>query len=239
MNVNISDRDYHEIISELGYPVIKEEDLEFSREDIQELFVYPALREYFTWFPNTEEASFQVAGKFSFPFPDENTYGVVSARLNSSSRTLAVSGNPFINERNLTINRGHSYGTDNDYGFIAANVLERSEALAFNNSSRAFRFKVNDKDRTLTGYSNVTGEAIVQWAKYSEDMNDVPFAKRNEVLKLAKAKVLQGFSMLRGQIDPDMGSNLDISIFQDKARALEEEVYEKWRTLTKVVVIRG
>ena len=49
--VTISDADYKRIISVLGAPFIREFELEYTRDDICELAIKPALEEYFHWIP--------------------------------------------------------------------------------------------------------------------------------------------------------------------------------------------
>lgn len=52
--VIINNADYQRIISVLGAPFIRELELEYSREDICNLAIRPALEEYFHWIPATK-----------------------------------------------------------------------------------------------------------------------------------------------------------------------------------------
>jgi len=237
--ITIPEAEYKRIISCLGYPVVKEEDLEFGRDDIQDLFIYPAMREFFTWFPIQEEVSYPASSSFEFDFPDADTYGIVSARLNSRASAAGSTTNPFVNEINYRVVGSSGYGTGNDYGFRQADIMERAELVSSLSQNRAIRIRVDEVNRKVKGSTTASGELIVVWAKHSMDFNAIPFKKQAEVVKLAKAYTLSGFAMLRDQYDADMGTEFDTSGFKDEARKLEEEVMEKWKTLSKVVVIRN
>ena len=240
--ITIQESEYKQIISELGYPVVKEEDLEFSRQDIQDLFIYPAMREYFTWFPKELETAQSISNRFEIPFPDEYTYGIVDSRLNTSASGADVTASPFMNE--LVFNsRGSSgrgmYGTRNDYGMTAASFMERSERRAMNDYSKSYKISVDNSNKRVVGYTNVMGELAITWAKFSEDFEDIPFRRKSEVIDLSKSNALKGFAMLRGQMNTDIGVEFDTGMFEDRATSLREEVLEKWKSMTKVVVIRG
>ena len=49
--IQIPDDEYDLILSEIGYPFITGEELEYSREQITKLAIKPALEEYFKWIP--------------------------------------------------------------------------------------------------------------------------------------------------------------------------------------------
>ena len=50
MEILINDDEYHEILSIFGYPIIDEDDIEYSSNDIKKLMIYPAMRTYFQYF---------------------------------------------------------------------------------------------------------------------------------------------------------------------------------------------
>lgn len=240
--ISIQESDYKEILVEVGYPVVSEEDLEFSREDIKDLFIFPAMREYFIWFPKEKETSISITGKFEVPFPDNQTYGIIDSRLNTTASGGAVTSSPFMNELIFNARSNSStgkYGTKNDYGFSEVNYTERAERRAVNDYSKSYKISVDNSEKKVYGYTNVAGELIITWAKYSDNFDDIPFRRKSEVLDLAKAKTLKGFAMLRGQMNTDIGVEFDAAVFEDRARDLEEKTLEKWRSMTKVAIIRG
>jgi len=241
MEINISDANYYEILVEVGYPVVKESDLEFTRQQLEDYFIFPAMREYFSWFPKIEYQTAYVASAFSFDFPDETTYGIIDARINTAITGDGKTSSPFVNSLFFKNSTGGSrmYGTDNDYGVSEARYLERSYKKATNNFIKAQRIDVDANLKKVTGYSTVNGELTIQWAKYSTNFDDIPFKRKTEVINLAKSKILRGFAMLRSQFDSDTGGGFNTSDFISRADDLEEKTMEKWRAISKVAIIRN
>lgn len=237
----ISDQDYFEILTEIGYPVLAEEDLEFARKDIEKYFIYPALREFFIWFPKTETQSSYVSSEFSIDFPDDETYGIVDARINTSISGDGRTSSPFVNS--LYYSQAKSgykmYGTGNDYGVRDASFMERAYNKAVGNRVRVKHLEVDTTNRKLKGYTTINGELIIIWAKESKNFNDVPFIRKTDVLELAKSKVLKGFAMLRSQFDADTGVDFNTSDFISRADDLEEKVMNKWKSISKVTILRN
>jgi len=240
-NIVIPDQYYKEILSEIGYPVIKEDDLEFSREDIMDTCIRPAIRLLFTWFPKKNIQHYPVTSRFSIDFPSENTFGITDARLNTSAfgGATARSESAFVNHINYRQSTGSRYHSKYDYGTFEARVMERAEGKAAVNTYGSFKVDIDENERIATGYTNTPGELTITWAEMSTDFNEVPQSKLSDVLKLSKANVLRLFYMLRTQIEDDVNIQFNISDFQDRADTLEEDVMERWRSISKVVVLRG
>ncbi len=238
--MTISENDYQEILAELGYPIVAEDELEFSPEQIKSYFIFPALREFFTWFPIKETDSQKVSGFFSIPFPDEFTYGVSDVRV-ATGHSLGRTDSPFMNEVLLKEKRGsmNMYGTRYDYGMKEASYLDRSLKQAQTNYSRVKRLDVDEYEKKVSGYSNIEGELIVVWAKYSDNFSDVPMRRKSEVINLAKSKVLKGFAMVRGQFNSDINVEFNSDVFDRRADDLEEKTLNKWKSMTKVSIIRN
>lgn len=239
--MTISDSDYQEILSELGFPVVSQDILEFSRDHIEDVFIFPAMREYFSWFPLKLVQSVRITGDFTLDFPDEFTYGVIDARISTGGEG-AASGSPFLNEIMIKQRSGYGggmYGTPYDYGFTEARYMERSLQQAQMNTQRVKRLDIDEGNRTVTGYSNVSGELIITWAKYSDDFATIPFRRKTEVINLAKANVLRGFAMLRGQFSSDINVDFNADVFSRRADELYEKTMNKWKRMTKVVISRN
>lgn len=240
--MTISDKDYSEILAEIGYPVVRAEDLEYTKEQIEDLFIYPALREFFIWFPKTQQQSVYVSSEFSVDFPDEETYGIVDARINTSITGDGRTSSPFINSlyfKQSTTSGFKMYGTPYDYGVTEAKYTERTYNKAANNFIRAKRIDVDPVNRKLTGFTTVNGELLITWAKESTNFNDVPFTRKTDVINLAKANVLKGFALLRGQLNSDTGVEFNNSEFLSRAGDLEDKVMNKWKAISKVVILRN
>lgn len=237
----ISDQEYFEILTEVGYPVVKEDDLEFTQEEIKNYFIFPALREFFIWFPKIQIQSVYVSSEFSIDFPDDDTYGIVDARISTATSGNGRTGSPFMNS--VLFKQGgmssHKYGTDNDYGISEARYMERAFTKASQNYVRAKSIQVDHANRKLKGYTTVNGELMIDWAKSSQDFNDVPFIRKTDVINLAKSKVLKGFSMLRSQLSSDVGVEFNTSDFLSRADDLENKVMDKWKSISKVTIHRN
>lgn len=238
--MNIENKEYKEIIMEVGYPIVSEDDLEFSREDIEDLMIFPAMREFFIWFPLTEFQSLQITDSFEVDFPDDKTFGIVDARINSNISGGSLTASPFINELLITqrMESSRMYGTRNDYGMMEARRMQKSYAQTAQNSIRARDIRVDEQNKKVFGYSTIQGELVITWAKYSDNFNDIPYRRKQEVIDLAKANVLRAFGMLRGQLDTDTGVSFNEGDMISRADDLEQKVLDKWRGMTKVVVIR-
>lgn len=235
----IEDQYYYEILTELGYPFVSEEDIEFTRSDIENYFILPAMREYFRWYPVTTEQSVPVSGRFSVPFEDLFTFGIVDARVNNDPSGSGATGNPLINELTYKHTGSGRYGTRNDYDLTVARIYERMEAQGFINHGRSIKIKVDRKNRRVTGYSNLTGDLIITWAKWDNEFNVIPYNHINEVIALSKAYTLRKVAMLRGQQASNTEIEFNYDMFMQRADELEEGIIEKWRNHTKVVVMRG
>ena len=73
--VTISEDDYRRIISVLGSPFIREDELEYTRDEICDLAIKPALEEYFHWIPATTHIE-KEAGNGG----DNNKWGLVKIK---------------------------------------------------------------------------------------------------------------------------------------------------------------
>ena len=103
--VLIPDEEYELILSEIGYPFIKDEELEFTKDQILANMILPAIKEYYKWYPIIRIESFPMSSpSFDIPIPDyaftavrafvQNGYpvGATSNPLNRYFDELLVSG---------------------------------------------------------------------------------------------------------------------------------------------------
>lgn len=232
--------DYNRILTSAGFPVIREEDLELSKADILQYIIEPCVRQYYSWFPIKKIQSFMVSSAdFRFPFPNENTFGVVDVRFNPQNTGFGRSNSPFLNAINFH-NSARKYGTRYDYGMTEAEISKRAWDITRASALRSLRFEVDQGAREIRGFSNDVGEVIVTWAETSDDFNAIPWNRKEEVINLCQASLLRFLVTVRGQITTDVGgTEFDNSVLSDRADQLEEKVMTKWKALSKVVVIRG
>jgi len=238
----INNADYNRIMTIVGYPTISATDLELTDDQIKALYILPVLKDmYFVQFPLLEYYQASVTSNFSIAFPDSYTYGVLDTRINTrpfdgSARTA----NPILND--LIITEGgrsqRMWGTPYDYGYSQVKIMERIERDATIQSEKATKIRVNHDTRVVEGYTNTYGALSITWAKYSRNFNDVKFNLKNDVIKLAQAQILEYLGMLRNQATNDLPTELDGSEFLQKAETYRDEVMEKWRNHTKVIILR-
>ena len=238
----ISDADYNRILTAIGYPLIAATDLNLTDDQIKTLFILPVLTDtYYVLFPIIANTQVTITSSFSIAFPDDYTFGVVDARVNTRPYSgSAKVANPIINDLIITIG-GRSqkkWGTPYDYGFSQVKIMERMERDAIVEDEKAIKIHVDIANRVLEGYSNTYGELSITWAKYSNDFNDIKFQLKADAIKLAQARLLEYLGMLREQAVNDLPTELDGSEFLSKSESYREEVLEKWHKHTKVVMLR-
>ena len=64
MSLTIPNEYFDEILTLAGYPVLDIKDLELTKLQATQLFIWPAVRDYFKWFPLKSDSVQQVNGSF-------------------------------------------------------------------------------------------------------------------------------------------------------------------------------
>lgn len=248
MSLEISDIDFKKIMSCVGYPSVPMEVLEYTEDQIKDIFIAEAVEYYFSRFPLKDSTTSLIASSsFEIDFPDDSTFGVVDARVNRRAYGGTIkTESPFMNE--ILFNRGES-GSQRLFGINSFKGLSPIEAeikvtqnlvtTSVIDQSSAQRIKVEISNRKVTGFVNTQGELLITWAKKSENFNDIPLKDKEYVIKLAKAKVLEAFITLRSQAISNQGEDFDTSFMEKQMDKLEREVIDKWAKRRAVVVLRG
>lgn len=231
------------IFAPIGYPLITEEDLEVSFAFLNRTAIYPAVRDYYKYFPLTDHQFYSVSGNFAIPFPTPETYGVVDSRIHSGYNYKGISPqNPFIADRVVSSqafpgNQG-MYGTRNDYGMSEVIPIVNALKKARRSMSKRYRIRVDEQNREVTGYSNMTGQLEIAWASYSLDWTHIKYVYEDDVIALASAYMMQYFARLRSQEESDVPVQFDAAAFQDAAEQIIDDVFTRWRAATKSVMSR-
>lgn len=238
--LQIPTKDFNKIIKAIGYPAVKLEDIEFSKEEIIELIVEPIVENYYIWFPLRLKKSYNVGeGEYTFDFPNKDTFGVEDIRFRPGINSHGKTDSPFVNSMNYKINHYNQYGTRFDYGVEAASYLEESYDRTKVNNLRGVAFDIDKNARKVTVRTNDIGEVIITWSQLSYDFNNIPFDRKIEVIELCQAELLRSVAMIRNQIDDGSGVTLNTDDFISRADALEEKVRTHWKAISKVVVLRN
>lgn len=244
-DINLPTDIMNQIFGYLGYPIVTEDDLEASIDFIKEVCIWPAFHQYFTYFPLENHEYHTVSTEFSFDFPNENTFGVLDSRLHPGFgfHGSSHSSNPFVAEKYTRVDNqfGYSpglYGTRNDYGHNDVYPILRAAKKARRSNRKRFRVNVDERNRKVTGYTNMHGQLEITWAEYSTDWEDVRFVHQNDVISLSAAEALLYFGRLRGQESTDMPVEFDSTEFIDTGTQMKEDILERWRASSKITLIR-
>lgn len=230
------------ITASLGNPILDlAEDLLITDDTIQELFIRPAMQLYFTYWPKILKKEYPIEQYVNIPFPNDHVYGIAQARVALSQNTYSKSKNPFLNERS-GVRVSSSYGIT-PYGrdpYISHQILikEQTEKTSYITLHKAGTFSIDEEERCLKGYSNVTGMLIISWAQFFWDWNKVKFEHTEDLIKLCKVYALRFVGGIRAQSDPNTGVSMDGSSFKEEADRLENEVLiDNWKNRIPIVVL--
>lgn len=232
----------------MGYPAVPLELLEFDEETIKDTFIQEALDYYFSRFPRRDTQSWNVASDFEFDFPDEQTFGVVDARVNkmaygSTTKSASVFQNELLYKQGYSSQQPASLSPNSFKGLSPSEAITRINERQVTASNIALRgsqrINVKVEDGKVSGYVNTNGELLISWAKSSDNFSHVPNKDRQYVLWLAQSIILKRFAMLRDQANTGQGVDFNTGPMYTESNDLERKVLEKWSKRRAVVVIRG
>ena len=238
----------NEVKTIIGFPLVQIEDTEIENDDnLKQLVIYPALREYFIRFPLIKSQDYSVGnGNFTL-IADSSIKNIFNAtyKLNSNTGNSvnpnSLYQNIFSISRNISVSSSNGYiGGIGDYGLTSANITRRSEANTLSNMYKSFRF---DFDRTtknrVTGYTNTQGKVEVQWMCYSYDVNDVMYELQPTFIKYCQGLLLQNLAMIRGQMSTGQSSEFNNEFFVSKSQELLTEANERYKgTIINPVILK-
>lgn len=247
--VIISDADYKRCLVCLGGPFIKEDELEYTRSEITELAIKPALEEYFHWLPPlmVTEEDVQVDGQ-EIDMPSE-AYNCVGLSLQQYGGS--ISGNilsPLFYGMEQALYGGFNYTnlSGTYYGSAAPkttqttldNVLSsHASAQALINYTRRVHYegpyRRADGSQFIKVYSNTPGTFNVWWAKKSINFNDVRYEDRRYVFDYIETNIKELFGYLRRQAQSDVPGRIDYNKWVEEAEAKREKIQEVYRQIVK------
>ena len=240
----IPDSAVKRIMADLGAPILDvNDDLGLNDSLIKDLFITPALQMYFTYWPLKLKEEYQINGQTDIPFPNDQVFGVSEARVALMQQTSQYGSNPFVNEViRRQVSSFNSYGrTPNGRDpYMTPGVLikEQTEQLSYITLRKAGNFNLDLAGRRLWGFSNVTGNLIIDWALWSKNWADIRFEHIEDVIKVCKMYALEFVGGIRQQSDPNTGVSADGSSFIEKAEKIKEEIVEKrWRGRIPIVIL--
>jgi len=239
------------ILLEVGIPFITFEELEFTREQILNLMIKPAMEEYYKWYPIRIVEQFPVASaNIRIPIPPY-VKTVERAYLNPGYPITGIHKNPITRYFDEVVLAATSRGTFANPSVNYRNrqpfadlqgystfLLEKAVRQGAINHGARKRIRVELQNGFIVGYSNIQGILEVEWNTISYKWTDIPYNRQSEVRDYATAKVLRALASLRMQANAELPGIINYQAFMDRANALEEKVIELWQNSTKVVVMR-
>ena len=122
---------------------------------------------------------------------------------------------------------------------VEAKLIERKAMQAGFNLISAKKIVVDPVNKVISGVTNYPGILKLSWAEYSLNFDSIEFRKRKDVIKLAKANVMNAFADVREQMNANTGMEFNPGALRERATKLEDEIMERWRSISKVVILRG
>jgi hypothetical protein len=231
------------ILSSVGIPILEIEDLHLTDQDVDDLFIWPAMQLYFSYYPKKLTQTFTTVSNLSIPFPNEYVFGVKNARVSLSQYGGALTKNPFINSviMSRTMSTGRTYGKLPDgrdpYTSRSTTITEQQSQQSYMNLIRTQDFELDYENRELVVYSSISGTLVVTWAMYSRNWNAVRFEhQQNTVIPLAKANLLRFVGMRRNDIQDGTNADLPGDHLIAEADRLIEPVMERFNAIVPVIV---
>lgn len=248
--VIIDEDELNLILVDLGVPFIKIDELEYSREEILNNMILPALKEYYRWFPITTRMVYPMSQTFFDIDIPEWAVSCVSAYVNPIFLSNATASNPFTYFNELAyggfpgsmspipnINSRQRRGFP-DTTAMSTLVLERAVRQSVVNYGKRQRVAVHWQQGKVTGYANTVGTLEITWGSYSNQWQDIPFNRQPIVRKLARAYTLKAFGMLRSQANSDIPGTVNYEDFKVEGQRLEDEVMQWFSDTTKGTLVR-
>jgi hypothetical protein len=251
--LSIDDDDLNTILIEAGVPFIALQELEYNRDQILNYMIWPAVKEYYRWFPIMSVERYPLADShFEIPIPPKPVFTALRAYLNPGYPISNVQGNPlarYFDEVLMSISPRGAFSTPNlnssrRQGFVdtqsyATYILERAARQGIINYGSRTRIRIFQQAGYIRGYSTKRGILEIEWGSYSQEWNDIPMNRQPEVRDLAKANVLRNFASLRMQANSTIPGTINYDYFITRADELEKRVIALWQESLKAVIIRS
>lgn len=246
--LTIPEEKFNEVVTCLGWPIVQVEDWGLSKDQIKDLFILRTLKDiYYKWFPIINEQEYSITSTFEIDFPDDDTFGIVDARLvwKRAGYDTSSGTNPFVYGQAITVKSSvagksaNMWDTGNDYGYSQVYEIEKAYNQSRIDATRGLKKRVDYTNRTLTGFTNVAGKLVVKWAKYSANWSGVQHRFEEDVTNLCQSRILEYFGRLLNMGTGNLPTELSGDDLIDKAESLSEEVMNKWKQYSKVVLMRG
>ena len=250
--MSVSDQELEIILTAVGVPFINLNELEFTRNQIINDFIWPAVLEYYKYFPITSLGKYPLADtNFVIPMPAYPVFSVLHAQVVPGYPIQNTSGNPvlrYFDETLMSISPRGAFSTPNlnssrrqgyvDTQSYSTFILEKAARQGIINYSTRRRVNVQVQAGYIKGYTTQRGVLEITFGAYSQNWNDILLNRIAEVRDLARANILRGLGTLRSLVPTGQPGSLDYQIFLARADRLEDRVKEIWSNSVVAPLIR-
>lgn len=231
----------------LGFPNVS--NLLLEDDDIGAYAIFPALQKYFKKFPIKTEETQNINGEVFINFPDVYTFGIIDARVVDVG-LIGGTGGSYWDVLAFQLTGGSAalkkssgaYGIKgyNPSGLIYQREMQRQSFKSYQNQYMTIKYRVDYPNRRLIAYSSTSGILNITWAKYSNDFDDVAFERKDDVVKLSQAYLMQHLANSAAIL---VNASLEVSINTDyllsRAQELFTEVKETWDSIPDVTLVHS
>lgn len=250
MPIFIEDNYMNQIKACLAFPDV--DNLLLSDEQIKDICIAPALREYFSKFPIKHEYQEPVGynEEKTVSFPDSYVFGVLTCCVSDIGNNVIGNGGDFwsivaynsFGLGNINISKGGDgmYGITgyNPNNAMEMNELYRDKWKSYQNKYVTLKFHPDYVKKEIKVYSTANGMLNITWAKHSENFQDVHFQFINDVVDLSKARLLDHLADTSGILsDTNLEITINAEALKDKASALRDKVIEKWNAIPDMIYL--
>lgn len=259
--VVIDDEQLGIMLTEVGIPFLRVDELEITADAIKKYCLKPAFDTYFGFFPIIKEevvGGMSGGAEFKKEYPTNAFAAVPYYVLGAGSAGSSFKGAFSLYREQMmygggsftggAFGRGVSYrkpvpgfaglqNTDSSMNVMAA----QQGYINYFRREHVHSIKENGK-RYCVGYSTVGGTVNIKWLCNSYDFDDIKFSMRSDFRDLGKANILRNLGMLRALVKSDVSGAIDFSLYNSRADTLETKVKEKWEkqaTNLSLAVMRG
>lgn len=245
--VLIDDEQLGIMLTEVGVPFLRVDELELTANAIKKFCLKPAFDTYFGFFPIIKEevvGAMPGGSEFKKEYPADAYAAVPYYVLGAGSAGQQFKGAFSLYREQMMYGGGSmmggAFGRGVSYrkpvpGFVglqnadaSLNVLAAQQGyINYFRREHVHSIKEGGK-RYAVGYSTVGGTVNIKWLCNSYDFDDVKFSIRTDFRNLGKANILRNLGMLRSLVKTDLPGQIDFSIYNSRADSLEQKVTEKW-----------
>jgi hypothetical protein len=241
--IEISDYYLSQVKKVLAYPNVDQ--ILLTDEQIKLYAIAPATVDYFSKFPieSTTEHSVSTSTENDIDFPDSTTFGVTDARLVGKMTTWGTGSSfwdlVYYNTMFEGSNNSGSYGIwGYNPGFKRQQTSFKKQAIASRANEATLDIRINNVNRKVTLFTNISGKANVTWAKYSENFDDIKYVYLNDVIELAQSYLKEHLADTTGIITKNLEIDIDSDKLKSEALELKRKIMDKWAEIPSIHVIR-